>query len=96
MRYALCAMLLAVFARYKMKKVSYKGHTIELDSHRLRTGGWVPRATIIIEEDKTVKSIPIFGRRRASFDSQREADSCALELAKLWVEGRLWGGNGRY
>ena len=79
-----------------MKKVSYEGHTIELVSHKLRTGGWVPRATVIIEDGKTVKSIPIFGRRRASFDSQREADSCALELAKLWVEGRISGGNGRY
>jgi len=40
--------------------------------------GWVPRATVLIEDGKTVKSIPIFGRRRASFDTQREADSCAM------------------
>ncbi len=78
-----------------MKKVSYEGHTIELVSHQLRNGGWVPRASIIIEYGKGMKSIPIFGRRRASFESQREADSCALELAKLWVNGKIWGGNGR-
>lgn len=78
-----------------MKKTSYKGHTIELASERLRSGGWVARATVVIEEDKRVKRIPIFGRRRASFDSRNKADAYALELAKLWIEGRLWGGNGR-
>lgn len=78
-----------------MKKVSYKGHTIELVSEKLRPGGWVARATVVIEEGKRVKKIPIFGRRRATFDSRKEADSYALELAKLWVDGRIWGGNGR-
>lgn len=55
----------------------------------------MPRATVVIEEGKRVKKIPIFGRRRAAFDSQREADAYALELAKLWIDGRLWGANGR-
>jgi hypothetical protein len=50
---------------------------------------------VIIDEGKGIKKIPIFGRRRATFDSQREADSYALELAKLWIDGRIWGGNGR-
>jgi hypothetical protein len=78
-----------------MKNKSYKGHLIELVSERLRSGGWVARATVVIEEGKKVKNIPIFGRRRATFDSRKEADSYALELAKLWVDGRIWGGNGR-
>lgn len=78
-----------------MKKISYKGHLIELASERLRSRGWVARATVVIEERKRVKKIPIFGRRRATFDSRKEADSYALELAKLWVDGRIWGGNGR-
>lgn len=78
-----------------MKKVSYRGHTIELVSAKLGSGGWVARATVVIEEGSRVKEIPIFGRRRASFDSRREADAYALELAKLWVDGRIWGGNGR-
>jgi hypothetical protein len=77
-----------------MKKASYKGHAIELVSEQLRSGGWVARATVIVEEGKRIKKIPIFGRRRASFDSQKEADAYGLELAKLWVEGRIWGGNG--
>lgn len=79
-----------------MKKIVYRGHTIELSSERMRSRRWVPKATIVIEEKETIKRIPIYGRRRGSFDTQREADSCALELAKLWVNGRVSGGNGRY
>ena len=79
-----------------MKRVVYRGHTVELISDKIRPGRWVARATIVIQEGETVKQIPIFGRRRASFDTQREANSCALELAKLWIEGRLSGGNGHY
>jgi hypothetical protein len=77
-----------------MKKVFYKGHQVELISDELRSGGWVARATVIVEDRGSTKKIPIFGRRRARFDSRREADAYALELAKLWIEGRLWGANG--
>src|SRR5712692_2081292 len=43
---------------------------------------------------KATKKIPIFGRRRVTFDTRRQADSYAIELAKLWIDGRLWGANG--
>ncbi|MGH7827726.1 MAG: hypothetical protein ACREQ7_21440 [Candidatus Binatia bacterium] len=77
-----------------MKRISYKGHRIELASDELRSGVWVARATVVIEHGGITKKIPIFGRRRGSFDSRRQADAYALELAKLWIEGRLWGANG--
>jgi hypothetical protein len=80
----------------RMTKRTYRGHTVELVSEKTRFGEWVARATIIIEGDgaKTVKRIPIFGRRRATFETRREADSYAMELSKLWIDGRLWGANG--
>lgn len=77
-----------------MRKKIYRGHMVELASEESRSGAWIARATIIIEVGKTVKKIPIFGRRRA-FETRRQADSYAMELAKLWIDGRLWGGNGR-
>jgi hypothetical protein len=77
-----------------MKRSSYKGHTIELASDQVGSGAWVARATVRVHDRGSTKNIPIFGRRRASFDSRREADAYALELAKLWIEGRLWGANG--
>jgi len=78
-----------------MKRTSYRDHQIELASEQASSGGWIARATVIIGVGKMAKRIPIFGRRRAAFDTRREADSYALELAKLWVDGRLWGANGQ-
>ncbi len=77
-----------------MRRTSYRRHRIELDSEQTASGGWIARATVVISDGKSTKRIPIFGRRRATFDSRRQADSYALELAKLWVDGKLWGANG--
>ena len=77
-----------------MRKETYRGHIVELTSEKTDSGEWQARATIIIEDGKTDKKIPILGRRRATFDTRRQADSYAMELAKLWIDGRLWGANG--
>jgi hypothetical protein len=77
-----------------MTKKTYRGHTVELTSEEAHSGEWIARATIIVEDGKSNKKIPILGRRRATFDTRRQADSYAMELAKLWIDGRLWGANG--
>ena len=77
-----------------MRVRAYRGHRIELLSEEARAGEWVARATIIVVDGKKEKRIPIFGRRRTTFDTQRQADAYALELAKLWIDGRIWGTNG--
>ena len=78
-----------------MRTKNYRDHKIELLSEVTDSGEWVAQAMIVINDADKAKRIPIFGRRRATFDSKRGADAYALELAKLWVDGRLWGGNGR-
>jgi hypothetical protein len=77
-----------------MRKKIYRDHVVELASEQSRPGEWAARATIVFEQNKKVKKIPIFGRRRATFDTQQQADSYAMELAKLWIDGRHCGGNG--
>ena len=72
----------------------YRGHNVELESEEIRSGEWFARGTIVIEENKRTKRIPIFGRRRATFGTRRQADAYALELAKMWIDGRTWGTNG--
>jgi hypothetical protein len=72
----------------------YRGHRVELESDELRAREWTARATIVVTEGKKEKRIPIFGRRRATFETRRQADAYALELAKLWIDGRAWGTNG--
>ena len=78
-----------------MRTKNYRDHKIELLSELTKSGEWVAQAMIVINDAGRAKRIPIFGRRRATFDSKRGADAYALELAKLWIDGRLWGGNGR-
>ena len=78
-----------------MRIKNYRDHQIELLSELTNSGEWVAQATIVVNDAGKAKRIPIFGRRRATFDSKRGADAYALELAKLWVDGHLRGGNGR-
>jgi len=77
-----------------MRTQTYCEHRVELDSEELHDHQWVARATIVIVEQRTEKRIPIYGRRRATFDSQEQADSYGFELAKLWIDGKVSGSNG--
>jgi len=77
-----------------MRTRNYRRHRVELLSEEVRAGEWVARAAVVVAEGRMQKRIPIFGRRRATFDTQQRANSYAMELAKLWIDGRLSGGNG--
>jgi hypothetical protein len=77
-----------------MRAKTYRGHRVELESEPTASGAWAARATIVFFDEKKEKRIPIYGRRRATFDSRNQADAYALELAKLWIDGRTWGTNG--
>jgi hypothetical protein len=78
-----------------MTKRSYRNHLVELISKQTSSGDWFAQALIVVVDGKSEKRIPIFGRRRATFESRRRADAYAFELAKIWIDGRLWGANGR-
>jgi hypothetical protein len=77
-----------------MRKRSYRDHVIEFTSAQVQSGEWVASATIVLIERRKEKRIPIFGRRRATFETRRKADLYAMELAKLWIDGRFGGANG--
>jgi hypothetical protein len=77
-----------------MRTKSYRGHRVELCSEPKRRGEWVARVMIVFTESNKEKRIPIFGRNRMTFATQAQADSYGFELAKLWIDGRLWGTNG--
>ncbi|MGH7887764.1 MAG: hypothetical protein ACREPG_07855 [Candidatus Binatia bacterium] len=77
-----------------MRSQTFCEHRVELDSEEIRDGEWVARATVVIDDGNKPKRIPIYGRRRATFDTQQAADSYGFELAKLWIEGKMSGANG--
>ena len=67
------------------KKV-YRGHTVEF-VRRNRSGNGSPARRSLLRKTK----IPIFGRRRTSFDTRVQAD------LRRWlnsIDGRLYGANG--
>ncbi len=76
-----------------MRAKTYRHHRVEMESEPTQSGEWTARATIVLDTEQK-KRIPIFGRRRATFETRRQADAYAFELAKLWIDGRLWGANG--
>ena len=77
-----------------MRTRPYNDHRVDFDSEEIRQGEWIARATIVVLDQRIEKRIPIFGRRQATFDTQEQADAYALELAKLWIDGRASGTNG--
>lgn len=77
-----------------MRVKTYRGHRVELESDEVRAHEWIARATIVVVHGRKEKRIPIFGRRRTTFKTQKQADAYALELAKLWIDGRTFGTNG--
>ena len=85
---------LSFILSFIVRTKTYRGHRVEFDSEEIRRREWIARATIVIADGKKEKRIPIFGRRRGTFETQRQADAYALELAKLWIDGRTWGTNG--
>jgi hypothetical protein len=78
-----------------MRARRYRGYRIEFESEAKVPGQWVARVTIAFTEHRKEKRIPIFGRRRMTFANRAQADAYGFELAKLWIEGRLYGTNGR-
>ena len=77
-----------------MRTRHYRNHRVECDAEEIRAGQWAGRATVVVADGKKEKRIPIFGRRRGTFDTRRQAEAYGFELAKLWIDGKLWGSNG--
>lgn len=82
------------FILARMHNRIYQGHGVELDAQQVRAGEWIARATVVIDAGGKSKRIPIYGRRRTTFDSQEQAEAYGFELAKLWIDGKVSGSNG--
>lgn len=72
-----------------MASVQYRGYHIELISHRLKSGSWSPWAGLALEQGGHITFSSISARRKTGFKTKKEADACALALAKAWIDRRL-------
>ncbi len=68
---------------------SYKGYEIKVVSRKLASGLWSPNARVGYDYGSTISFSQIMYRGPQGFKTQREANACALELAKTWINRRL-------
>lgn len=66
--------------------IEYRGHLIDVQSAECDGPRWRPKAVVSMFHsgvlDKTVVSAPV----EVMFGSEVEADTCALAMAKKWID----------
>lgn len=65
---------------------SYKGYEIKLISNKLVSGRWSPWASVALDYKGKITFTPIQSKGPLGFKTKREADVCALALAKVWID----------
>ena len=56
------------------RKVDYKGHVIWLSSYELKTGGWIPRALVVLPAEEGNGQQELLYLGEATFPVREEAD----------------------
>jgi hypothetical protein len=73
-------------------KVDYKGHIIWLSSYELKTGGWLPRALVVLPaEEGNGQQQLLYPGGEATFPVREEADKQAFEMRKKWIDRKMAG-----
>jgi hypothetical protein len=72
-------------------KIPYEKYVIWVRSYELKTGGWVPRALVVIPADEGNGEHELNEPGASTVATREEADTQALTLAKQWIEERLAG-----
>jgi len=70
-------------------KIPYKGYQIDVVSQKLASGMWAPSAGVAWDYQGTTTISQIYSKGPRQFKTKHEADSCALALAKVWVNHKL-------
>jgi hypothetical protein len=70
-------------------KIVYKEHTLWLRSYELRSGGWIPKAVVILPSADGNGERELQGE--ATFAEREEADEQAFLMGKEWIEEKKAG-----
>jgi hypothetical protein len=73
------------------KKIDYKNHVIWLSSYEMKTGGWIPRALVVLPAEDGNGQQELIYPGEATFPVWEEADKHAFEMGKQWVDQKLAG-----
>jgi hypothetical protein len=68
-------------------EVTYKGYRIEVASYGVSSTTWSPRAVVSVRtEDNWSRLSPLYATNTARFPTRDEADRCALDVARAWID----------
>jgi hypothetical protein len=72
------------------EEITYKGYRIEPESYSVNSTTWSARAVVSV---KTVhgwsRQTPLYSSNTTRFPTRDEADRCALEVARAWVDAAV-------
>ena len=72
-------------------KITYENYLIWLRSYELKSGGWVPRALVVIPSEEGNGEQDLNDPGASTVSTREEADTQALTIAKQWIDERLEG-----
>jgi hypothetical protein len=72
-------------------KIEYKGYVIWLQSYELKSGGWVPKALVVIPEAEGNGQQELLPPGESTLALREEADQQAFTMGKQWVDERSAG-----
>jgi hypothetical protein len=73
------------------RKIEYKGYVIWIQSYELKSGGWVPKALVVVPEAEGNGQQELQYPAEGILPLREEADTQAVAMAKRWIEERLAG-----
>jgi hypothetical protein len=72
-------------------KIEDKNHVIWLSSYEMKTGGWIPRALVVLLAEDGNGQRELIYPGEATFPVWEEADKHAFEMGKQWIDQKLAG-----
>jgi hypothetical protein len=71
------------------RKLDYKGYVVWLSSYELKTGGWIPRALVVLPAEEGNGQQELLYPGEATFPVREDADKQAFEMGQQWIDQRL-------
>lgn len=72
-------------------KMAYKEYLIWLSSYALQSGGWVPRALVVIPTALGNGEKELLAPGGDTVATREEADSQALDMSRQWIDEHAAG-----
>jgi hypothetical protein len=68
-------------------EITYRGYRIEPASYGVNSGTWSPRVVISVrDDDRWSRLTPLYATNAARFLTRQDADKCALDVARAWID----------